>query len=310
MINKFLTNPLIISLSVIIFSCSGLNPKGKSLSVNTIKGELKPLITVMTPGEAKYINIQLPTKLGKDFSLFCQGEKMTTSIQNNQIRGFIAVPYKYHDQTFQCELKNSEMSLGVVVDAKIKKVKYKTSHIKVPKRKVDLKKSDIDWYLKDKKLLKRAYANLDLENSYFDRSFIVPLESKITSPYGALRIFNNKKSSWHNGVDFRASVGTPIPSANRGKVIMVRHLFFNGKTVLVDHGMNIVSLYCHLSDYNVKVGDIIERGEVIGFGGNTGRSSGPHLHWGMRVQGHWINGLNMVEQSSLISNDGKGHNLF
>ena len=91
---------------------------------------------------------------------------------------------------------------------------------------------------------------------------------------------------------------------------MVRHLFFNGKTVLVDHGMNIVSLYCHLSGYNVQVGDMIDRGDIIGYGGNTGRSSGPHLHWGIRVQGHWINGLKMVEQSSLYTKNIPGNGLF
>ena len=310
MINNTFVHTLIISFSLIFFSCSVLDHKTNTVDLKSIGGELSPLVTTMTPGQAKYINIQLPEKLGKDISLVCDGNKMTTYIENNQIRGFIAVPYKYDGESYQCELNKSGMNLGIVVQAKIKKVKYKTSHIKVPKRKVDLKKSDIDWYLEDKKLLKRVYSSLELETSYFNSPFVIPLESKITSPYGALRIFNNKKSSWHNGVDFRARVGTPIPSTNRGKVIMVRHLFFNGKTVLVDHGMNIVSLYCHLSGYNVQVGDIIDRGDIIGYGGNTGRSSGPHLHWGIRVQGHWINGLNMVEQSRLITKSVQGHSLF
>ena len=165
------------------------------------------------------------------------------------------------------------------------------------KEKVDLTDSDIQWYLEDKAILERMYASLEVDQLFFNQEFTIPLSSKITSPYGAKRIFNNKKSSWHNGIDFRAPIGTPIPSTNRGKVILVRHLFFNGKTVIIDHGMNIISLYCHLSDYNVNVGDIVNAGDIIGLGGNTGRSSGPHLHWGMRVQGHWVNGFSLVEES-------------
>ena len=270
----------------------------KAVSLDNTKVDRKPLSFTMVPGETKFVTFSLPFE-SEFYDLICEGEKMTFSIDKGKIKAFIAVPYHYEKELFSCSLKGQKGFLKTILNATVKKVKYKTSYIDVPKRKVDLTPSDIQWYLKDKEELKKIYSNLDTNKAYFNQAFLKPLNSKVTSPYGAKRIFNNKKSSWHNGIDFRAKVGTPIPSSNRGKVILVRHLFFNGKTVIVDHGMNIISLYCHLSDYNVQVGDIVERGDIIGQGGNTGRSSGPHLHWGMRIQGHWVNGFSLVEQSEL-----------
>lgn len=280
----------------ILTACSSLK-KDQRPSINISH---KTLNQIMAPGEAKLLSFQV-LNADQNIKLFCDGKKMSTQIFNNQLETFISIPYEYDKKSYECILKHKENILGKVVSATIKKVKYKTSYIKVPKRKVDLKPSDLKWYLQDKEELQKAYANLELENVYFNKPFISPLNSKITSPYGAKRIFNNKKSSWHNGIDFKAKIGTPIPSTNRGKVILVRHLFFNGKTVIVDHGMGIISLYCHLSDYSVKVGDIVEQGDILGLAGNTGRSSGPHLHWGIRVQENWVNGFGLIDQSQSAS---------
>ena len=80
-------------------------------------------------------------------------------------------------------------------------------------------------------------------------------------------------------------------------------LFCTGGTVIIDHGLDVFSVYGHLSETLARVGDIVERGDVIGLSGNTGRSSGPHLHWGMKIQGQYVDGISLVEESKKILNE-------
>ena len=131
---------------------------------------------------------------------------------------------------------------------------------------------------------------------HFQEDFSLPLESKVTSPYGLRRIFNDKQESRHSGTDFRAAVGVPIPVSNRGKVVFTGDLFFNGHTVIVDHGMNIFTMYCHLSEVTAQLGAMVEKMEIIGLAGATGRVTGPHLHWGVKVDHQWINSMPFVQE--------------
>ena len=91
--------------------------------------------------------------------------------------------------------------------------------------------------------------------------------------------------------------GTKIPAVNNGKVVFTGDLFYSGHTVIVDHGLGIFTLYGHLSDMAVKVGDGVQKGDIVGLSGNTGRSTAPHLHWGVIIHGDDIDGLTLVEQS-------------
>ena len=89
----------------------------------------------------------------------------------------------------------------------------------------------------------------------------------------------------NTGADLKAATGTPILAANAGKVLLIGDFFFNGKSVFVDHGMGVLTMYLHLSEISVTEGQLLERGEIVGLAGATGRVTGPHLHWGARVGG-------------------------
>jgi murein DD-endopeptidase MepM/ murein hydrolase activator NlpD len=106
--------------------------------------------------------------------------------------------------------------------------------------------------------------------------------------------------STHLGNDFRAPEGTPIPTSNTGKVVYVGDLFYSGKTVIVDHGMQLFSMYAHLSKISVAVGATVNRGDIVGLSGATGRASGPHLHWGIKINGEWIDGFSLVEEYNAL----------
>lgn len=121
-----------------------------------------------------------------------------------------------------------------------------------------------------------------------ERGFTMPLEGIVTSLFGHRRFFNGKPRSPHSGLDIAAPSGTPIIAAAGGKVTLADDLYFNGNTIFVDHGRGLITMYCHMSELNVKEGDVVAQGDVIGLVGSTGRSTGPHLHWSVSLAGHRV----------------------
>lgn len=110
-----------------------------------------------------------------------------------------------------------------------------------------------------------------------------PVEGRLSSPFGLRRIFNGEERNPHSGLDFAVPQGTPVKAPADGIVTIVADYFFNGKTVFIDHGQGLVTMYCHLSEFDVRVGDEVRRGQVIARVGATGRATGPHLHWNVSL---------------------------
>ena len=128
----------------------------------------------------------------------------------------------------------------------------------------------------------RAYQQFSARqpsNLLFDK----PVNGPLSSPFGLRRFFNGEERNPHSGLDFAANRGTPIKAPAAGTVILTGDYFFNGKTVFVDHGQGLISMFCHLSEIGVKVGDELPRGGVLGKVGATGRATGPHLHWNVSL---------------------------
>jgi murein DD-endopeptidase MepM/ murein hydrolase activator NlpD len=115
--------------------------------------------------------------------------------------------------------------------------------------------------------------------------FALPRPGRVTSGFGTARTFNGTVQSRHMGVDFAGKVGAPIRAANRGVVALVANFYLAGTAVYVDHGGGLVTGYFHMSKPLVAAGDTVQRGQVIGRVGRTGRVTGPHLHWVMRYGG-------------------------
>ena len=119
---------------------------------------------------------------------------------------------------------------------------------------------------------------------YWTEPFAVPVRgAKDGRNFGHRRVFNGQPRAPHSGADLRATTGTPIYAANRGRVVLAKDLFFSGNAVFIDHGYGLFTTYLHLSKIDVTVGDIVERGQQLGLAGATGRVTGPHLHWGVRL---------------------------
>lgn len=121
-----------------------------------------------------------------------------------------------------------------------------------------------------------------------------PIESTVISGFGVRSVFNGEPRAPHGGADFASPTGTPVAAPGGGRVLLAAPLYFTGRTVVVDHGLGLISLFAHLSRIDVAVGDEIGAGEQLGLVGATGRVTGPHLHWTVRLNGARVDPLSVI----------------
>jgi murein DD-endopeptidase MepM/ murein hydrolase activator NlpD len=136
--------------------------------------------------------------------------------------------------------------------------------------------------------VKKQFLNTVTPEREWSGPFTAPAEAAISDVFGSERIFNGKTSSPHLGLDFRVPTGTTVAAMNDGTVLLARPLYFEGNFIVIDHGQGLLTLYLHLSEFKVKEGDRVKRGEEIGLSGGTGRATGPHLHAAVRWQGTYL----------------------
>ena len=160
---------------------------------------------------------------------------------------------------------------------------YETQHITIKnKRKVNPEKRDMQRIGSEQKQIRKALANHDARSPDSLR-FILPVHGPVSSPFGLRRYFNEQPRKPHSGLDLAAAEGTPIRAPAAGRISDTGDYFFNGNTVFIDHGQGLVTMYCHMSRIDVKPGQEVVAGETIGAVGQTGRVTGPHLHWGVSL---------------------------
>jgi murein DD-endopeptidase MepM/ murein hydrolase activator NlpD len=157
-------------------------------------------------------------------------------------------------------------------------------------------------FLTEPEVERYEFARLDVytepqtpERLWDEGLFRAPIDSEINSAFGLYRILNQNSITRHTGWDQRAPVGTPVTAMADGVVAFAGQLDIRGNYVLIDHGWGVYTGYAHFSQFNVERGMRVEQGAIIGLSGNTGRSNGPHLHWEIRVQGEWIDGLAFIQ---------------
>ena len=186
------------------------------------------------------------------------------------------------------EVKQGEQAKQLSFHVLVAKEKFVVEHLKLPREMVDLNEKAVTRWNAEQAQVKQALA----ENSrlkLWHSNFVEPVNGKRTGIFGSVRVMNGQPRNPHNGEDIGAPMGTDVASTNDGIVrITVDHIF-SGKGVFVDHGLGFYSMYFHLSEIVVKDGDLVTAGQIIGKVGATGRATGPHLHWGVKLNGARVN---------------------
>jgi murein DD-endopeptidase MepM/ murein hydrolase activator NlpD len=186
------------------------------------------------------------------------------------------------------EVKQGEQAKQLSFNVQVAKERFTVEHLKLPKDKVDLDEKSTARWKAEQQLVREALA----ENSrlkLWRSNFVEPVSGKRTGIFGSVRIMNGQARNPHNGEDIGAPLGAEVAATNDGIVrITVDHIF-SGKGVFVDHGLGFYTMYFHLSEILVKDGDLVTAGQIIGKVGATGRATGPHLHWGVKLNGARVN---------------------
>lgn len=175
----------------------------------------------------------------------------------------------------------------------VKHTTYPTLSLTLPEDKVFLSTENLKRAKREAKKL-RSICQI-VSDRHWEGRFILPLENDISTVYGAKRIINRKMISVHKGVDIKGQDGMEVKASNSGRVVLAEELFFGGNTIIIDHGNGIYTIYMHLSKFNVKPQDIVSKGDIIGLVGSSGRSSGPHLHFGVKVMNMSINPVSLIK---------------
>ena len=148
---------------------------------------------------------------------------------------------------------------------------------------------------KEQQQFARAFS-ASVPTRLWERPFIMPVSMDVSSPFGYRRVINGTPRAPHTGVDLRAPMATEVAATNHGRVALIGNFFFSGKSIVLDHGGGLYTLYFHLSEFKVEEGHEVHKGDVIGLSGMTGRVTGPHLHWSARLNGARIDPFELVEK--------------
>jgi murein DD-endopeptidase MepM/ murein hydrolase activator NlpD len=175
----------------------------------------------------------------------------------------------------------------------VKKKKFPELCLSLPDEKVTPSPDDLKRVEDENKKLAEIFQSVS--EGLWEGNFILPLENEISTVFGTKRVMNEKWTSVHRGMDIRGKEGEQVRASNSGKVVLSEELFYGGNTIVIDHGMGIFSIYMHLSGFNVKSGDIVSKGDAIGLVGSSGRSTGPHLHFGVKVAGINVNPASLMK---------------
>jgi len=192
------------------------------------------------------------------------------------------------------ELKQGEQSRTLSYSVTVAKEKFHIEHLTLPKDKVDLDEKAVARWKAEQEQIKTGLA-VDSQERLWQPGFVEPVNGRRTGIFGSVRIMNGQPRNPHNGEDISAPLGTPVAATNDGVVRLTVDHFFSGKGIFLDHGLGFYSMYFHLSEVLVKDGEVVKAGQIVGKVGATGRATGPHLHWGVKLNGARVNPYTLLD---------------
>jgi hypothetical protein len=184
--------------------------------------------------------------------------------------------------------------LSCTATVAVKAGRFAAEHLKVDNQFVEVNPKDRERADKEHQRLHEIFEHNTPERLW-DGRFRLPLDGDHPGGnFGRRRILNGHPGAPHTGVDFPAPSGTPVHASQRGRIVVAEPLFFSGNTVIIDHGLGVYTFYGHLKSMDVTVGEMVEKGKLLGLVGATGRVTGPHLHWGLTINLSRVNALQLL----------------
>jgi murein DD-endopeptidase MepM/ murein hydrolase activator NlpD len=257
-----------------------------------------PVLTLMSKITSALQGDTLPLFIQADEALATlQGEVFEKKIiffphplHRDYFRGLIGIHVLQRPQSFvlvvqASDLAGNEVAIKITISVNAKK--FHQEQITLTPQKAGLL-TDYTAIRNDYKKINAAYSIVSSHQLWQD-AFLRPAAGRVSSPFGEQRVFNFTIHSIHRGIDIANKAGTPIHAANYGIVVLAEKLHLYGNTVIIDHGQGVLTMYAHMQKLAVTKNSRVAKGQLIGFMGDTGLTTGAHLHWEMRVNGLAVN---------------------
>ena len=252
--------------------------------------------SIIGQGEVALLSIQ---KLGNAKpTVTWMGKKITllSDNKNTAWAGFIGADLTTKPGRYNINITFSDSTRPHAITVNVLSRDYGSRRLTLPKKMVELDTATLKRVQEESKTVKGLFISSG-KNPLWMGKWIRPVPGMIVSPFGCRSIINGMERSPHSGVDLKTAEGDPIKAPNKGTVALVAHHFFSGLSIVIDHGGGIQSMYFHLSKDFVKVGQVVEKGAIIGLAGCSGRVTGPHLHFGIRLNNRRIDPIQLIEIS-------------
>ena len=207
--------------------------------------------------------------------------------------GFFAADLKLKPGVYPLVVKTSSTGVCKQTDVTVRGKDFGVRQLTLPKEMVDLDAATLERVRREAAIMKEALGAPPTA-PVWEGPFVKPVNGEVVGTFGQASILNGMPRAPHSGVDLKAEKGTPVVSINSGRVVLTGEHFFNGLFVVVDHGGAVQSMYFHLDKILVQQGGFVAKGKTVGLLGATGRATGPHLHFGIRINGARIDPMQFI----------------
>jgi murein DD-endopeptidase MepM/ murein hydrolase activator NlpD len=243
------------------------------------------------PGELVVMTITVPRTVERVRVHAFNSELMTFEAGRLEWRVLVGIDLGVRPGTYAVRIDagNDHASYDLVVRPKV----FPTRHLKVDEAFVTPPPSADERIRHEAELLDRTWRSSASQRLWGDR-FVRPVPDPSNSAFGSHSVFNGQPRSAHGGADFLSPAGRSIQAPAAGRVVVAQDLYYSGNTVVIDHGLGLFSMLAHLSKIEVRAGDDVHTGQLVGSVGATGRVTGPHLHWAVRAAGARVDPLSLL----------------
>lgn len=287
---------VVVTLALIV-SASSIQVAGQDGSPLTVSVSPRTL----QPGSVVMLSVTSTTPISTLTGHAFQRPVRFWAAGANEWQGLVAADLEAKPGAYDVELTGTDAS-GRAVAAKtalsVARKQFETRRLKVGNEFVNPPAAESERIAAEAKRLASLFTQTTPRA--WRGSFHVPVPGAATSSFGRLTVLNGKPRGRHQGADFRAASGTPVVAPNAGRVVLAEDLYFSGNTVVIDHGLGMFSLLAHLSRIDVSAGRDVARDDVLGASGATGRVTGPHLHWALRMSEFSVDPLSLVAVLSTL----------